>query len=417
MSEGLFRVQALESQKNNLYGDVFLKPKLSHVVVSASLSVWVVLVGIWLYSSQYGRSETVQGWLEPSSGAIKIFSDVNHGIVKELLVTEGQKVKKGQSLMVINGDRVLENGQHLENKIIEEYKEQKKQLGQQVIRTKSIFNLQEKDIIQQIDSAKADLLYLDSQIETVNQRFDLVKNRADNLKKIQLKGHVSVLEANNILEQQLDLKSDLQSLQRSKINQTNRIHQLQIQLSLLPEERANSLSNLNKELSDLTQRIAQYHAQEATVIKAFKSGIVSNLQIKEGQTIDMQRPVMTIVPDDSILEANLLVPVRAVGFVTPELELDIRYNAYPYQKFGIYKGEITHVSKAVLLPNEINNAAVAVQEPVYLIKAKLDSEKIHAYGQLLPLKAGMTLSADINLGNRTLIEWLLEPILTLKGKL
>tara|TARA_B100000929_G_scaffold260990_1_gene225517 strand:+ start:31 stop:234 length:204 start_codon:yes stop_codon:yes gene_type:complete len=65
----------------------------------------------------------------------------------------------------------------------------------------------------------------------------------------------------------------------------------------------------------------------------------------------------------------------------------------------------------------IPQSPVPIQEPVYLVRAELNSRKIEAYGQELSLKIGMTLSADIKLKDRSLLEWLLEPLYTLHGKL
>jgi membrane fusion protein len=128
------------------------------------------------------------------------------------------------------------------------------------------------------------------------------------------------------------------------------------------------------------------------------------------------KPILTIVPEDSSLYAVLLVPTRAFGFIRPGQETRMRYDAFPYQRFGLYKGEVTQYSTSVLLPNEVSTP-VPVNEPVYQVHVRLDSQAVKAYGAEVPLQSGMLLSADIVLEQRSLLNWLFEPILSLRGRL
>lgn len=97
--------------------------------------------------------------------------------------------------------------------------------------------------------------------------------------------------------------------------------------------------------------------------------------------------------------------------------MDIRYDAFPYQKFGLYEGVVEGVAKTPLLPGELLNTPVHLQEPVYRVTARLSEQGVRAYGQAIPLKSGMTLTADVELAERRLWQWLLEPIFSLKGRL
>jgi len=185
----------------------------------------------------------------------------------------------------------------------------------------------------------------------------------------------------------------------------------------MPEEHQDSLAQIKSSLSDLAQRIAQLHGQRAHIVKATRDGIVTNLQIKQGQQASTTTPLMSLVPDNADIEARLLIPVRSAGFVSAGQDLDIRYDAFPYQKFGLYAGQVLSISSSVLLPNEINSLPLQINEPVYLVRAVLTQKAVTAYGREMALKSGMTFSADIKLAERSLVEWILEPILSLKGRI
>lgn len=107
-----------------------------------------------------------------------------------------------------------------------------------------------------------------------------------------------------------------------------------------------------------------------------------------------------------------------MGFVQPGQPVWLRYAAYPYQKFGMARGEVAHVSPTPIAPQDLPAgqaqalvSAAQANEPLYRIDVRLDREDIAAYGHDLPLRAGMALDADVTLEHRRIWEWLLEPLL------
>jgi membrane fusion protein len=417
MQNQLFREQAVEHQKDGLHGEVLILPSMSHTWMTVIVLLWICALFTWLFTSSYARQETVTGWLEPPTGIVRVYSDNSTGKIKQVLVKEGQKVSKGQPLVIINGDRVLANGDNLETLLLDEYQQQQQLLDKQLLRNAVIYDVRLKDINQQINASEQDLDRLDEQIATVNQRHSILKARVKNSLLMNEKGHISDIEYETKVEQELAVRSELQSLLRSQVNQQNRIAQLKTQLEIMPQEHQDSLAQVKSSLSDIAQRIAQLHGQRAHIVKASRDGIVTNLQIKQGQQATTTNPLMSLVPDNADIEARLLIPVRAAGFVKVGQDIDIRYDAFPYQKFGLYSGQVRSISSSILLPNEINSLQLQINEPVYLVRAELTQKAVTAYGLDMALKSGMTFSADIKLADRTLIEWLLEPIFSLKGRI
>ena len=95
----------------------------------------------------------------------------------------------------------------------------------------------------------------------------------------------------------------------------------------------------------------------------------------------------------------------------------LRFLAYPHQKFGSQRARVLAISKNPLPPPELGFSPLdGSREPVYRIKAALDSQTIRAYGAAEPLQPGMQLEADILLDRRRLIEWIFEPLLSLAGR-
>ena len=130
-----------------------------------------------------------------------------------------------------------------------------------------------------------------------------------------------------------------------------------------------------------------------------------------GQLADPKRMQLEIVPLSASLRAELFFPTRAFGFVRPGQEVRILYDAFPYQKFGTYRGTIAKVSQSILTGNDAIGP-VALREPAYRVTATLERPDIDAYGQKVPLQPDMLLKADVILDRRSLMTWLLDPLLS-----
>lgn len=418
MNKDLFRREAIEHQRQRLCGDVLLLPKFSHTLITGVLFLWIAAIAVWLATSAYARKETAFGWLEPPNGVIRIYPE-DSGIIKSVLVKEGDYVTEHQPLIIINGDRTLASGDNLETQLLDEYEAQRRLLNEQLIRIESIFESRIRDIHQRINAAQSELQMISEQSSILKQRYDLIKKQVERQTSLRERGHISLLEFDNTILQELTIKNDMQGLNRAQVTQKNLIEQLQTELSTLPDEHENQVDQLRERLSNIAQQTAQLSGQRSHVIKAPKAGTVNNLQAIEGQLsqLGVNIPLMSIIPSESNLTAQLLVPVRAAGFVEVNQPINIRYDAFPYQKFGIYHGEIQSVSKTLLLPNELLNAPISVQEPVYRVTATVEDTTVSAYGKEFPLRPGMTISADIQLSERSLIQWLLEPIYSLQGRI
>jgi membrane fusion protein len=117
---GLFRQQAVDAHRDRLHGHVILLPRLPHTALCLFLLLWVALLVVFLTQTTYSRKETVLGWLEPESGVVRIYPQ-GEGKLAQLLVKNGDTVISGQPLAIINGDRVLPGGDHLETLLLEEY--------------------------------------------------------------------------------------------------------------------------------------------------------------------------------------------------------------------------------------------------------------------------------------------------------
>ena len=136
---------------------------------------------------------------------------------------------------------------------------------------------------------------------------------------------------------------------------------------------------------------------------------VSLLQASVGQQADPRRMQLQIVPTDSPLQAELFIPASAIGFVEAGQDVRILYDAFPYQRFGTYRGRIVEVSQTVLMDGDLV-APVKVNQPVYTATVALDRPNVDVRGRKVPLQPDMSLRADIILERRSIMDWIVGPL-------
>ena len=218
------------------------------------------------------------------------------------------------------------------------------------------------------------------------------------------------------LEKKDSLKTNKSSLEKQINEQLYTVEKLQ-------HEHKNQLSQLDRLSYDNEQQSVEVKASDSSVIRASQPGVVSSVYAQTGQYIDTSKPLMTILPRNNVLIAQLYVPDRAIGFIEIGDVVLLRYQAYPYQKFGHAKARVSSIARtAVAAQNIPSIGTVSLQEqvnnePMYLVQVELSYQNIKAYGKYLPLQVGMTLEADILQERRKLYEWVLEPIYSITGKI
>lgn len=416
MSEqGLFRQEAVKNQSARLDGEVLVAQPISASLLILLLLILAASLITFLCLSSFTRKETVQGYLKPDSGLAKIVSP-REGIISNIYVDEGQRVKAGDKLALITVPDYLSEGKSVSHSLLQALKMQFDLLDARKKDLKDQFTQQEQELADRLSALDKQLSDTDTQLKLANERLILNKKRLKTYKKLNAKGHISKLEMDKQQELVLGQEQQLAELQATYSLNQSQHSQAEGQLKRLPMEKAQQIAQLDGERSRLEQQQTELQARGTVLITAPISGRVTNLVTDAGNTVTTRDHLMTILPDHSKLYAVLLVPTRAYGFIKAGQSTRIRFDAFPYQRFGLYSGRVAKAGKAVMLPGEVSTP-ITFREPMYRVDVKLAKQEVNAYGAQMPLKAGMLLSADIVLEKRSLMAWLLEPILSLKGQL
>ncbi|MFC3123139.1 HlyD family efflux transporter periplasmic adaptor subunit [Agaribacter flavus] len=415
MSNGLFRENAVKHQSAKLDGEVNIAQPLSSQILLLSLLIVVVLLAFFLFNADFNRKETVQGYLKPQSGLTKVLSP-RAGIIKQILVENGQDVEKGQALMLLQSTTLLADGRSLSQLLHVEVVEQINSVAARKLELAEQQNIRRDSYEKQIAFHKQEVVENDKQQQILTTRFSLQQSQLSRLRVLAQNGAVTRSEIQAQEDAVLSLQQQLSALSSQRQQLLQQINQVSSQLEQLPSENLQQLALLDAEHSRLLQRQSEVASSDELLIVATNAGRITNLRHSIGQSISAQVPVATILPKDMPLKAVLLVPTRAFGFVEKGQQTRLRFDAFPHQRFGLFGGQIVEVARHIVLPGELV-LPVNIQEPVYPVEVALSTQAVKAYGKSMNLQSGMLLNADIVLEQRSLISWLFEPITSLKGRL
>jgi membrane fusion protein len=166
--------------------------------------------------------------------------------------------------------------------------------------------------------------------------------------QLRSKGLVSNHEYAARLSDVLQQRQKLDSLHQQLYKLRNQMTETQYQLDQLPTTMGEKIQTLRSSLADIEQRLSEANGRRAYTIRAPTDGRVSLLAVSPGQNADPKRVQLEIIPDNGALQAELLIPPRAIGFIESGQIVRIRYDAFPYQEFGVHTARVTTVSQTML---------------------------------------------------------------------
>lgn len=412
--QSLFRQEVIEFQRQHRqWGEVVLLQSLSTKVIVWFIVAMIAVAIILLSLAEYARKETVVGYLTPSAGSVNVFAP-RQGTIKAIHVEDGQEVQEGDPLLTIAIDQTTADGENVDAAILDTLTRQKDLLVQRIAAEEDRTASERERLTAQIHGLETEISHINVQIEIQSRRVELSKSYVASAARLNAKNFISDVDYKHRQENLLEQEQALSSLQQVLSTRQNQLIETRYSLQQLPVIVAERTQVFVNQLSEAEQHIAEINGRRAYVIRAPVAGRISTLQAAVGQTANPQHLQLKILPTETNknrLQAELFVPTRAIGFVRPGQRVRIHYDAFPYQQFGTYGGQVIKVSESILMSSDLS-VPVQLREPSYKATVALDRPDIDAYGKKVRLQTDMLLRADIILEKRSLMKWLLDPLLS-----
>jgi membrane fusion protein len=415
-SPPLFRPEVLEGQRQNWLGAITLIRPVSMGVLTALVLLVALVVALYFSIGQYTHKARISGHLVPDQGVVRLLSP-QAATVLERHALEGQAVKEGDVLFVLSLERSTLTGdtqQAVQTSLLT----RERSLRDAQIQKNQLEQTQAQALDRQLANLRREQTQMVQQIQLQRERLVLAQQSQARFEGLRQENFVSEAQVQTKAEEVLGLRAQLQGVERQQAAQQREIAQLQAQRHELPLQSQARQGEIARELATVAQASAENEALRRIVVRAPHSGTLTAVLASTGQSVSPNLPLASLVPTGSVLQAHLFAPSSAMGFVRTDQAVLLRYQAYPYQKFGHQAGRVVQVSRTPLHSAELSGLAVAkTDEPLYRITVALERQEVLAYGMPQVLSPGMQLEADVLLDRRRLIEWIFEPVLSITGRI
>ena len=440
---------------DDIYGAMMTDAPSGHRLIIWSLTAMIVIFFIWAYLSELDQVTSGEGKVIPSS-QIQVIQSLDGGILEELFVSEGSIVTKGQPLARIDDTRfrsdfaqqeqetdslqanVIRLQTELDSLVVADvstdWKEQVQINKQTLSFPQELSNRQDRLIrrqqdeyngrldnlsnqleilARQIQQRQQESAELNSKINTLTNSYRLVSRELELTRPLAEKGIVAEVELLKLERSVNDIQGELQSLRlmRPKIKASldeailkrreavfnfgaearAQLNELQTRLSRMNEAQVGAADKLNK-----------------AVITSPVNGTIKTLHINTlGGVVKPAVDIIEIVPsEDQLLIETKILP-KDIAFLHPGLPAVVKVSAYDFTRYGGLEGTVEHISADTSQDEEGNS--------YYLIRVRTEQSSLTKKdGTPMPIIPGMLTSVDIITGKRSILEYILNPILRAK---
>lgn len=409
---------------------------MGRMLVWAVLILFVLVI-LWSFIGEIDEVVVARGKVIPI-GYTKVLQSEDKGIVKRILVQEGQKVKEGELLMEL--DRTMSES---------DLNALKKEIAYYDINIRRILaeledkpfvpgaggEVDTKDFVQQVSlynsrqsEKKARLEFYDAQIrqkddsvrvaesslEKYKQLLAIAREREENLKEIVEQGAISkytYLEyKGKRIELEQNVSMNLSQLSAAKAEASAARQQKAQYWAEWNRQLQEELINCRKQFNTLKESERKAELKNKLIeIKAPVDGAVHKLDIHTvGAVVQEAQGLMQVVPEGTPMEVEAWMENKDVGFVRSDMPVEIKVDTFNFQKFGTIKGKVREVSPDAIEDKE--------RGPLYRVMVSMEEEKLHMDNRDLQVYPGMTVSAEIKTRKKRIIDFFLEPFQTYKNE-
>lgn len=413
-----FRAEAVAAKQQQAFGSiVFIRPISFFYMVVFSTVVVTFFLAMLIFAS-YTKKNTVSGELVPNFGVVKI-NAVQKGVVAKRDVSENQKVKKGDVLFVIQDSTYQDGAKNVGSLILHEVQGAIEKINLEISYAETNQLNANASYTAKIESIGFELEQLKNQLSIQKERLALSERSSQEYKQYRAS---RLITEDQYLQKEIDLlnqREEINAIFQKQISLKRQRTDIEKQMVDGKFNAQTTISKLNRELNETRQKLVEVSAKNNFSIVSPIDGTVSAIVAGEGQSIEVGQILASIVPNDYLLHARLLVPSKAVGFIEKNSPVSLRYQSYPYQNFGQHKGHVNTVSQMPIMVKDARfnfsgqSAAAPYEEPMYLVDVTLNQQELLIKGARRPLKAGMLVEADIQYAKIPLYMWIFEPLLTI----
>jgi membrane fusion protein len=405
----LFRPKAVEAALGSQIGEAFASHWRGVAIFTALAFGLTALLFLLLSRIEYSPTYRVPCYTDVESGLTRLTSPID-GQVTELAVTEGDHIKKGALLAVLSTDKLRAGGDSQRSAIADRLQAEQASIEREIDSANKEAAANREMLAGRISGLKLELTTARADARFAEELLASLREQAEQFAPLVAQGYVSKLQLaqkhDEVIRQESRVASSRAALQRIERD----IATSEAERKLIDPRLNEVVENRRRAADDLQRLSVQSDVDAEQVIRAPADGLVSTSTIVKGQSVEQGQALFSIVPTNEPLIARLLVPARAAAVVKPGMNIRFNLRAYPSEKFGSFQAHVLSVSVTPVVPGDATQM-LSVTEASFIAIAGLPARLIGPDGHPLRIKPGMVGEASVPVERRTMLEWIVDPLL------
>ncbi|HAU3359487.1 TPA: HlyD family secretion protein [Salmonella enterica subsp. salamae] len=397
-------------------------------ILLPGMPFWLTMLGsiafitaflTFVIAGTYNRRVNVSGEVTTWPRAVNIYSGVQGFIVRQF-VHEGQSIKKGDPIYQIDISKSTRSGVVTDN--------QRRDIENQLVRVDNIISrLEESKKITLNTLEKQRLQYSDAFrrssdiIRQAEEGIKIMKNNMENYRNYQSKGLINKDQLTNQVALYYQQQNNLLSLSGQNEQNALQITNLESQIQTQAADFDNRIYQMELQRYELQKELVDTDVGGEIIIRALSDGKVDSLSVTVGQMVNAGDSLLQIIPENiENYYLILWVPNDAVPYISAGDKVNIRYEAFPAEKFGQFSATVKTISRTPASTQEMLTYKGAPQNtlgtsvPWYKVIVKPEKQSISYDGKSLPLENGMKAESTVFLEKRRIYQWMLSPFYDMK---
>lgn len=415
----MFRQEAINHQKMKWRGRALLLHGIPFWLTTGLCLFFIVAFLTFIIAGTYTRRTNVTGEITSYPRAANVYSTVQ-GVVVKQLVTEGQIITAGTPIYQIDVSKSTRSGVVSDN--------QRRDINSQQARIAQIISRLE-------DNKRATLAMLEKQKAQYTAAFErstdilrraqegirIMKENMQNYRHYQAKGLINKDQLTNQIALYYQQQNNLLGLSGQNEQNALQITALESQIHTQAAEFDNQIYQMELQRYELQKELLNIDASGVIIVRALSEGRVDSLSVTVGQMVNVGDSLLQMLPDKVDHYALVLwVPNDAIPYISTGDRVNVRYDAFPAEKFGQFAGTVSVISKAPASPQEMQTyqgapkAALTAAIPYYKVIIRPEKQAISYHGKRLSLENGMKAQSTLFLEKRKVYQWMLSPFYDMK---
>ncbi|EOC3269860.1 HlyD family secretion protein [Salmonella enterica subsp. enterica serovar Montevideo] len=415
----MFRQEALDNRKMKWRGRAILLPGIPLWLTMLGSIAFITAFLTFVIAGTYSRRVNISGEVTTWPRVVNIYSGVQGFIVRQF-VHEGQSIKKGDPIYQIDVSKSTRSGVVTDN--------QRRDIENQLVREDNIISrLEESKKITLNTLEKQRLQYSDAFrlssdiIRQAAEGIKIMKNNMENYRNYQSKGLITQDQLTNQVALYYQQQNNLLSLSGQNEQNALQITSLESQIQTQAADFDNRIYQMELQRYELQKELVDTDVGGEIIIRALSDGKVDSLSVTVGQMVNAGDSLLQVIPEN--IENYYLiiwVPNDAVPYISAGDKVNIRYEAFPAEKFGQFSATVKTISRTPASTQEMltykgaPQNTLGISAPWYKVIVKPEKQIISYDGKSLPLENGMKAESTLFLEKRRIYQWILSPFYDMK---